>query len=40
MVSTDQKNLITINIEPDGSKTRIKIANVSGKNVTGDNSSD
>ena len=40
IVSTDNKNLITINIEPDGSKTRIKIANVSGKNVTGDNSSD
>jgi len=40
IVSTDQKNLITINIEPDGSKTRIKIANVSGKGVTGDNSSD
>ena len=40
IVSTDKKNLITINIEPEDGKTRIKIANVSGKNVTGDNSSD
>lgn len=40
IVSTDKKNLITINIEPEDSKTRIKIASVSGKNVTGDNSSD
>jgi hypothetical protein len=40
IVSTDKKNLITINIEPENGKTRIKIANVSGKNLTGDNSSD
>ena len=40
IVSTDKKNLITINIEPDDGKTRIKIASVSGKNVTGDNSSE
>jgi len=40
IVSTDKKNLITINIEPDGGKTRIKIASVSGKNATGDNSPD
>jgi flagellar basal body-associated protein FliL len=40
IVSTDKKNLITINIEPEGSKTRIAIANVSGKNLTGDTSSD
>ncbi len=40
IVSTDKKNLITINIEPQGSKTRITVANVSGKNLTGDSSSD
>jgi hypothetical protein len=40
IVSTDNKNLITINIEPEDGKTRIRIANVSGKNATGDNSSD
>lgn len=40
IVSTDKKGLITINIEPEDGKTRIKIANVSGKNVTGDSSSD
>jgi|SRR5277367_4162880 len=40
IVSTDKKNLITINIEPQGSKTRIKVANVSGKNLAGDTSSD
>jgi hypothetical protein len=40
IVSTDKNNLITINIEPEDGKTRIKIASVSGKNVTGDNSSD
>ena len=38
IVSTDKKNLVTINIEPQGSKTRITIANVSGKNMTGDGS--
>jgi flagellar basal body-associated protein FliL len=40
IVSTDKKNLITISIEPQDGKTRIRIANVSGKGVTGDNSSD
>jgi hypothetical protein len=40
IVSTDTRNLITINIEPENGKTRIKIANVSGKNLTGDNSPD
>ena len=40
IVSTDNNNLITIKIEPEESKTRIKIANVTGKNVTGGNSSD
>jgi hypothetical protein len=39
IVSTDKKNLITINIEPQGSKTRITVANVSGK-MSGDSSSD
>jgi hypothetical protein len=40
IVSTDKKNLITINIQPQGSKTRIAIANVRGKNLTGDSSPD
>jgi flagellar basal body-associated protein FliL len=40
IVSTDKKNLITIKIEPEDGKTRITIANVSGRNVTGDNSPD
>jgi hypothetical protein len=40
IVSTDKKNLITINIEPQGSKTRIAIASVRGKNLTGDSSPD
>ena len=40
IVSTDNNNLITIKIEPEGSKTLIKIASVSGKNVTGGGSSD
>jgi len=33
IVSTDQKNLITINIEPSDGKTLIHIASVSGKHV-------
>lgn len=33
IVSTDKKNIITINIEPQDSKTRIHIATVSGKKV-------
>ncbi len=40
IVSTDNHKVITIKIEPEGSKTRITIADVTGKNVTGDNSSD
>jgi hypothetical protein len=40
IVSTDKKNLITINIQPQGSRTRITIANVSGKNLTGGSSPD
>lgn len=39
LVSTDNKNLITINIESQGSKTLIHIASVGGKNSTS-NSSD
>src|ERR1700730_4787411 len=38
IVSTDNNNLITIKIEPEDGKTRIKIANVTGKNMTGWNS--
>jgi hypothetical protein len=40
IVSTDKKNLITIHIEPEDGKTRITIASVTGKNVTGDSSPD
>jgi uncharacterized OB-fold protein len=40
IVSTNNNNLITITIEPEESKTRIKIANVTGKNPTGGNSAD
>jgi hypothetical protein len=40
IVSTSNNNLITIKIEPEEGKSRITIANVNGKNVTGDNSSD
>jgi zinc-ribbon domain len=40
IVSTDKNNLVTITIEPGDGKTRIKIATVSGKNVTGSSSSD
>lgn len=40
IVSTGKKNLITIQIEPGNSKTQIKIVNVSGKGLSGDNSSD
>jgi len=40
IVSTDKKNIVTINIAPEGSKTRINIATVTGKNLTGSNSSD
>lgn len=39
IISTNQKNLITINIEPQGGKTLISVASVGGKDVTG-NSSD
>lgn len=39
IVSTNKKNLITINIESQDGKTRINIASVGGKDITG-NSSD
>jgi flagellar basal body-associated protein FliL len=39
IVSSDNNNLVTIKIEPEDGKTRIKIANVTGKNMTGGNSS-
>jgi len=39
IVSTEKKNLVTINIEAQGGKTLIHVANVSGKGITG-NSSD
>ena len=39
IVSTEKKNLVTINIEAQDGKTLIHVANVSGKGVTG-NSSD
>jgi len=40
IVSSANQNLITINIEPDGDKTRIHIASVSGRHVSGSSSSD
>jgi hypothetical protein len=40
IVSTDNKNIITINIAPEGNKSQINITTVTGKNLTGDNSSD
>src|SRR5580698_9226020 len=40
IVSTDKKNIITINIAPEGNKSQINITTVTGKNLTGDNSSD
>jgi uncharacterized OB-fold protein len=39
IVSTDNNNVITIKIEPADGKTQIKIASVTGKNITGGNSS-
>jgi len=40
IVSTDKRNIVTIQIEPQDGKTRITITSVSGKNLTGDSSSD
>ncbi len=39
IVSTDNNNVITIKIEAEDTKTRIKIASVTGKNMIGGNSS-
>jgi hypothetical protein len=38
IISTDKKNMLTINIEPRGGKTRIQISRVSGKMVGGGDS--
>jgi flagellar basal body-associated protein FliL len=38
IISTNNKNMLSINIEPKNGKTRIHIARVSGKVVTGGNS--
>lgn len=38
IISTDKKNMLSINIEPKDGKTRIHIAKVSGKMVTGGDS--
>jgi hypothetical protein len=38
IVSTNKKNLITINIEPQDGKTLINVASVGGKDATGDSS--
>jgi len=38
IIATDQKNMLTINIEPKDGKTRIHIAKVSGKLVNGGDS--
>jgi zinc-ribbon domain len=40
IVSTDKKNIVTINIAPEGNKSQIDITTVTGKNLTGDSSSD
>ena len=40
IVSSANQNLITINIEPDGDKTRIHIASVSSRHVSGSSASD
>jgi|SRR5579863_1197641 len=40
IVSTDKKNIVTINIAPEGNKSQINITTVTGKNLTGSNSSD
>lgn len=38
IISTEKKNMLSINIEPKGGKTRIHIAKVSGKMVSGGDS--
>jgi hypothetical protein len=40
IVSTNKKNIITINIAPEGNKSQINITTVTGKNLTGNSSSD
>jgi flagellar basal body-associated protein FliL len=40
IVSTDKKNIVTINIAPEGNKSQINITTVTGKNLTGSSSSD
>jgi flagellar basal body-associated protein FliL len=40
IISTEKKNMLTINIEPRDGKTRIQIARVSGKLAGGDSDSD
>jgi hypothetical protein len=40
IVSTDKKNIITINIAPEGNQSQINITTVTGKNLTGNSSSD
>jgi hypothetical protein len=40
IVSTDRKNIVTINIAPEGNKSQINITTVTGKNLTGSSSSD
>jgi len=40
IVSAEKKNLVTINVMPEDGKTRVSIANVSGKNAASDNSPD
>jgi flagellar basal body-associated protein FliL len=39
IISTDKKNMLTINIEPKNGRTRIHIAKISGKLVGGDSDS-
>jgi len=40
IVSTDKKNIVTINIAPEGNKSQIDITTVTGKKLTGDDSPD
>ena len=39
IISTDKKNMLTINIEPKNGRTRIHISKISGKMVGGDSDS-
>jgi hypothetical protein len=40
IVSTDKKNIVTINIASEGNKSQINITSVTGRNLTGSSSSD